>query len=151
MRKLILLAAIVLAVPGLALAAGKTGRPGKPQPPLANGTPKVVYVLKGTLEAYQPAGETSDGSVTVAVKSTNNQARTLRGQHVQIPVSAATELVGKVAVNDNVIVKVRASKQTTPAAVLAALLAAKAWQVIDQGPSKQRSPGRHEHPPTHRQ
>lgn len=110
----------------------------------------MMYVVKGILDAYQPAGDTADGSVTITVTSTNNQARTLRGQQVQIPVSAATEIVGKVALNDKVVVKVRAPKRTTPAAVLAALLAAKAWQVIDQGPAKQRSHGRPERPPTHR-
>ena len=150
MRKVFLLAAVALLVPSLALAAGKPGKPGgggnpgnpgksgkpaKSQPP-GKAVPTVLYVLKGTLNAYRPASGTTDGSVTITVRSSNDQARTLRGQQVQIPVAAATKVVGKFAVNDNGIVKVRAPKKTTPAAVLAALLAAKAWQVVDQGPPK---------------
>jgi hypothetical protein len=153
MRKLILLAAIVLVVPGLALAAGKPGKPigpGKSQHRHGNGASKVVYVLEGTLDAYQPATSTRDGSVTITVNSSNTLARTLRGQRLQLPVSKATKVVGKFALNDRVIVKVRAPKKTTPAAIVAALLRAKAWQVIDQAPAKQRLPGKPERPPTDR-
>jgi hypothetical protein len=95
-----------------------------------------MYVLKGTLNAYQAANGTTDGSVTITVKSSNYHGRALKGQQVQIPVSAATKVVGKFTVNDNGVVKVRAPKNTTATALLAALQSAKAWQVIDQGAAK---------------
>ena len=133
MRKLILTAATALLVPGLALAAGKPGNPGKSQTAGANAAPKVMYVLKGTLDAYQAANGTTDGSVTITVKSSNYHARALKNQQVQIPVSAATKVVGTFTMNDNGVVKVRAPKNTTAAALLAALQSAKARQVIDQG------------------
>jgi hypothetical protein len=136
MRKLILIAATALLVPGLALAAGKPSNPGKSQTAGANAAPKVMYVLKGTLNAYQAANGATDGSVTITVKSSNHHARALKGQQVQIPVSAATKVVGTFTLNDNGIVKVRAPKNTTAAALLAALQSAKAWQVIDQGATK---------------
>ena len=133
MRKLIVIAATALLVPGLALAAGKPGTPGKSQTAGANAAPKVMYLLKGTLNAYQAANGTTDGWVRITVKSSNYHARALNGQQIQIPVSAATKVVGKFTMNDNGIVKVRAPKNTTPTALLAALMSAKAWQVIDQG------------------
>jgi hypothetical protein len=133
MRKLILTVATALLVPGLALAAGKPTNPGKSQTAGANAAPKVMYVLKGTLNAYQAANGTTDGSVTITVKSSNYHGRALKGQQVQIPVSAATKVVGKFTVNDNGVVKVRAPKNTTATALLAALQSAKAWQVVDQG------------------
>jgi hypothetical protein len=136
MRKLMLIAATALLVPGLALAAGKPTDPGKSQTAGANAAPKVMYVLKGTLNAYQAANGTTDGSVTITVKSSNYHGRALKGQQVQIPVSAATKVVGKFTVNDNGVVKVRAPKNTTATALLAALQSAKAWQVIDQGAAK---------------
>ncbi len=136
MRKLILFAATALLVPSLALAAGKPSNPGKSKTAGANAAPKVMYVLKGTLTAYQAANGTADGSVTITVKSSNHHARALKGQQVQIPVSATTKVVGKFTMNDNGIVKVRAPKNTTAAALLAALQSAKAWQVIDQGSTK---------------
>jgi hypothetical protein len=136
MRKLMLIAATALLVPGLALAAGKPTDPGKSQTAGADAAPKVMYVLKGTLNAYQAANGTTDGSVTITVKSSNYHGRALKGQQVQIPVSAATKVVGKFTVNDNGVVKVRAPKNTTATALLAALQSAKAWQVIDQGAAK---------------
>jgi hypothetical protein len=134
MPKLLPLVLVALLVPGIALAGGKPPKPGKSAPSgSSKAAPTVTYVLAGNLKAYQPANGAQDGSVTIAVKSTNNQARALRGQQVQIPVSTATRILGKLRPNDNVIVKARAPKSTTAAAMLAALLAAKAWQVIDQG------------------
>jgi len=135
MRKLILIAAAALLVPSLALAAGKPS-PGKSQTAGANSAPKVMYVLKGTLNAFQAANGTTDGWVTITVKSSNYHGRALKSQQVQIPVSAATKVVGKFTMNDNGVVKVRAPKNTTATALLAALQSAKAWQVIDQGAAK---------------
>ena len=132
MRKLIVIAATALLIPGLALAAGKPGNPGKSQTAGADAAPKVMYVLKGTLNAYQAANGTTDGSVTITVKSSNYHGRALKGQQLQIPVSAATKFVGRFTMNDKGTVKVRAPKNTTPTALLAALMSAKAWQVIDQ-------------------
>jgi hypothetical protein len=135
MRKITVLAALALLVPAAAFAAGKPGNPGKSQQAGAHAAPKVMFVLKGTLTAYTAANGSTDGSVTIVVKSANHHGASLKGQTLQIPVSASTKIVGTFAANDNGIVKVRAASRTAAAALVAALEAAKAWQVIDQGTS----------------
>jgi hypothetical protein len=134
MRKMVVLAAIALVVPGLALAAGKPGSPGKSGSAGSNAG-KVMFVLRGTLTAYTPAGGATDGSVSILVTSANHRGLALKGQTLTVPVSSATKVVGTFAANDNGLVKVRAPKNTAAAALVAALQAAKAWQVIDQGTS----------------
>lgn len=133
MRKLILVAAAAMLVPGLALAKGKPADPGKSQ--ASHGAPKVMYVLRGSLTAYTAANGTTDGSVTIVVKGANHHGASLVNQTLQIPVSSATKIVGTFKANDNGLVKVRAPKNTAAAALVAALQSAKAWQVIDQGTS----------------
>lgn len=137
MRKILVVLAVALLVPAAAIA-GKPAHPGKSSTAGSNAAPKVMYVLKGSLTAYTAAGA-SDGSVTIMVKSSNYHGRALKGQTLQIPVSASTK-VGSLAnwhANDNGIVKVRAAKgAASPAALIAALQLAKASQVIDQGAPK---------------
>jgi hypothetical protein len=133
MRKLILLAVAALLVPGLALAAGKPTNPGKSG--AAHGAHNVMYVLRGTLTAYTAANGTTDGSVTIVVKSANHHGASLVNQTLTIPVSSATKIVGKFNPNDDGVVKARAPKNTAASALVTALQSAKAWQVIDQGTS----------------
>jgi hypothetical protein len=138
MRKVMMVLALALLVPAVALASGKPPSPGKSQTAGSNAAPKVMYVLKGTLTAYTAANGSTDGSVTIMVTSSNRHGQTLKNQQpLTIAVSSTTKLVGLAAwkANDKGIVKVRAPKNTAAAALVAALQAAKAWQVIDQASS----------------
>lgn len=135
MRKVIVVLVLALLVPAAALAGGKPPAPGKSHTAGSNAAPKVTYVLRGTLTAYTAASGSTDGSVTIMVKSSNRHAQSLKNQSLVIPVSSATKIVGTFTANDNGIVKVRAAKNTAASALVAALQAAKATQVIDQGTS----------------
>lgn len=132
MKKLLALIVLALAVPSLALAA-------KPPTPGSNGkgTPKVLYILKGTLTAYTAASGTTDGTVSIKVSSSNLGKATLKGQTLTFAVSStATKASGTVTVGDKGVVKVRAAKKVTAANLLATLQPAQqlnASQVVDQG------------------
>jgi beta-lactamase class A len=139
MRKLLVVLALSLAVPSLALAA-KPPAPGNSQPSHGNAAPQVMYVLKGTLTAYTAASGTTNGSVSLLVKSANHHGATLKGQTLTFPVASTTKVVTgtatAVTVNNNGLVQIRGPKTVTPAATLAAVLQAlTARQVIDQGPA----------------
>jgi hypothetical protein len=142
-KKLLVLAALALAVPSLALAA-KPPSPGDSQGPHGKSAPKVMYVLKGTLTAYSPASGGTNGSVTIEVAHANHHAKTLvtnPATSVKIAVSSTTKVVvrggGTLQVLDKGIVKVRLPKGTSGADLLSALAnpATVAVQVIDQGPA----------------
>jgi hypothetical protein len=139
MRKLLVVLALALAVPSLALAA-KPPVPGNSQQSHGKAAPQVMYVLKGTLTAYTAANGTTNGSVSVLVKSANHHGATLRGQTLTFPVASATKVVTgtgtAVAVNDKGLVQIRGPKTIPSTANLATVLQAlTARQVIDQGPA----------------
>ena len=132
MKKLLALVVLALALPSLALAA-------KPPAPGSNGkgTPKVLYILKGTLTAYTAANGTTDGTVSIKVSSSNLGRAALKGQTLTFAVSStATKVSAAVTANDKGVVKVKAAKKVAAAALLAALQPSPslvATQVIDQG------------------
>jgi hypothetical protein len=114
-----------LAVPTAALAT----KPTTPNPNAA--TPKVTYVLRGTLTAY-----TANSSVTIAVHSavygTNHAAKALKGQTVTLTVDSSTKVTlhnGVFTPNDKGIVEFRATKGLTTAT------GQKATKIVDQGPA----------------
>ena len=127
MRKLLVVLALVLVVPSVAIAG--TASHAK--------APQVMYVLKGTLMAFTAANGATNGSVSILVKSSNHHGASLKGQTLTFPVSSSTKVVtegGTVTVNDNGIVKVRGPKKIGPTDNLATVLQAlTAKQVIDQG------------------
>ena len=150
-QKIALITALVLVVPAGALAA-KPPHPSTPASTNASGkahatttttttasshakTPKVLYVLRGALSKYTAASGTTNGSISITVKSSNFDSKTLKTLTLVFPVSSSTKVVlhaGKaIADNDRGIVKVRAAKHTA-AADLQKLIAA---QIIDQGTS----------------
>jgi hypothetical protein len=138
MRKLIVIAALALLVPSLALAGGKPTVPGTSQDSHGKAAPKVMYMLKGTLTAYTAANGTTNGTVSILVKSANHHGATLKTQTLTFPVSSGTKIVTEngspVTVNDNGIVKLRGPKKLAPTDNLATVLQAlTAFQVIDQG------------------
>jgi len=134
MRKPLVLLALAIAVPSVALAA-------KPPVPGSHGkTPQVMYVLKGTLTAYTAANGTTNGSVSILVKAANHHGASLEAQTLTFPVSSSTKVVtpggAALTVNDKGIVKVRGPKRIGATDTLATVLQAlTAFQVIDQGPS----------------
>jgi predicted lipoprotein len=148
MRKIALIAAVVLvAVPGAALAA-KPAHPSTPANSNANsnanatsttGTSskastkaqavKVMFVLHGTLGTYTAASGSTNGSIVVTVKSANHESSLLKNTTLTFPVSSTTKVVGTVTSGHNGTVKVRAAKNAT-AATLQTLTA---FQAIDQG------------------
>ena len=141
MRKLIAISVLALLVPSLALAGGKPGTPGNKQGTHGKAAPKVMYVLKGTLTAYTAAAGTTNGSVSILVKSANHHGATLKTQTLTFAVSSSTKIATdngtSVTVNDNGIVKVRGPKMVAATDNLATVLQAlSAFQVVDQGAAK---------------
>jgi len=139
MKKLLVLAALALAVPSLALAA-KPPSPGNPPGAHGKSAPMVMYVLKGQLTAFTAASGAINGKVTILVKHANHHGASLVNMSLTFPVSSATKIVvrggGVLAVLDKGIVKVRGPKNLAAGQNLATVLQAlTAFQVIDQGPT----------------
>jgi ribosomal protein L14 len=141
MRKVVLIAAVaVVAVPATALAA-EPNKPTQPSTPVgANGgagtnpnSLTVLYVLRGTLSKYTSAHGTTNGSISIKVKSANFDSTTLKGRTLTFAVNSKTNVVrhaGKaIADGDNGLVKVQARKHSSPATLQAFL----ARQLLDQG------------------
>jgi hypothetical protein len=134
--KLAALFVVALAVPSAALA-GKPPAPGKSQAAHAK-VPQVMYVLEGTLTAYTAASGTTNGSVSVLVKSANYHGAKLKGLTLVFAASAKTKIVtpegATVTVNDKGIVKVRGPRKLAVNTDLATVLqATTAFQVVDKG------------------
>ena len=127
MRKVLVVVLAALLVPAAAVAKGKPTNPGSQ----SKAAPKVLYVLKGTLTAYSAANGTTNGSVTITVKSSNRHGASLKNQSLTFPVSSSTKIVGTFTANDNGIVKVRGAKAGLGDPTTFGTLVAK--QVIDQG------------------
>lgn len=130
MRKIALIAAVVLVgVPGAVLAA----KPSHPATPVnsTGQSAKVMFVLHGTLGTYTAANGATNGSIMITVKSSNHESALLKSTALTFPVSSTSKLVGTVTAGHNGIVKVRAAKNAS-AATLQALTA---FQLIDQGAS----------------
>ena len=127
MRKFLVVLIAALLVPSFALAKGKPADPGSQ----SKAAPKVMYVLKGTLTAYTAANGTTNGSVTITVKSSNRHGASLRNQSLTFAVAASTKVVGTFTANDNGIVKLRGAKAGLGDPSTFAALVVK--QVIDQG------------------
>ena len=131
MRKVLVVLAAALLVPGLAFAGGKPINPGKSATAGANSAPKVMYVLRGTLTAYTAAQGSTNGSVTITVKASNHHGASLVGKSLTFAVSSSTKVVGKFTANDKGIVKLRGAKAGLGDPSTFGTLVAK--QVIDQG------------------
>jgi hypothetical protein len=124
--KTLLVLALALAAPALALAA-QPAQPGK-------SAPKVQYVLKGTLMSFTPATGGADGSITFTVTKSNHHRAALKGQSLTLLIKPTTRVVfdgdGALEPEEAVVVKLRESRRTTDA--LALLSGKNARQVIDQ-------------------
>ena len=92
-------------------------------------TPKVMFVLHGTLSGYTAANGATNGSVTLTLSSWNRGTFT-KGQVLTFVVSSSTHVTlhdSNTSPNgDRGIVKVRATKAAT-------VNGSTAFQIIDQG------------------
>lgn len=145
MRKLLVLAlGLSLLVPSLALAGGKPGNPGKSQDPHGKAAPKVMYVLKGTVEAYTAAQGTTNGSITIKFTRANRHGaafvKALNKADSSFVVTSSTKVVlhdgAAIATGDNVIVKLRGPKATADFLTAYNANQLSAFQVVDQGAPK---------------
>ena len=85
-KKAILFAVAALALPSVALAA-----PPSTHTNHSKAAPKVMYVLKGTISAYNaPTSATQDGSITILVNHSNYHGRVLKNTSFTFPVSMNT-------------------------------------------------------------
>ena len=126
MRKLVTVLAIGLAVPSVALAA-------KPPVPAAHSqgkAPKVIYVLKGAVQAYS-----NPGTITLKVGSANHYRMALKNQVLQLKLDATTKLAGTVKEGGSALVKVKAAKTIASADLVSTLQGIVAFQVIASGKS----------------
>jgi hypothetical protein len=133
MKKAIVFLAIVLALPtSVALAKGTPGSHGK-------SSPKVMYVLKGTLSDYQAATSDADGSVSITVNHSNYHGRALKGQTLTFSTTMSTRVTmkhGAAQITDGAkgVLKFKAPLRNTTDAPLATMLttSVKALHIIDQ-------------------
>ena len=146
MRKSLLVAAFALVAAPTGALAAKPSHPTHPATPVsisanvsasvhATKPPLVLFVLRGTLSHYTAASGSTNGSISIKVKSSNYRAGQLHGQTLTFSVNSKTNVVLQnattVADNDRGIVKVRAPQRSSAAT----LQTKTALQVIDQGPS----------------
>ncbi len=138
--KIALIIGLALAsVPAVAFAA-KPSHPVTPASTNANtaqgksAAAKVQFVLHGSLSAYTPATTTTPGTISIMVKSSNHDSKTLKGMASPLvfTVTTGTKIVlhdGKniSPTGDTGIVKFRAAKSNTTWTGLTAT------QVIDHG------------------
>jgi hypothetical protein len=125
MRKLLLIVVLALLVPTAALAA----RP-------SSSHPTVLWVLRVTLSKFTAAGGSTKGSISITVKSSNFDSKTLKGMTLTFATDSKTKVVlhthKPIADGDRGIVKVRAAKGSDATA----LQTHTAFQVIDKGVSR---------------
>ena len=150
-RYMLLVVAALTVLPASALAA-KPPHPAHPAHPATLATtstiptttttmshpakpPKVLYVLRGTLSNYTAANGSTNGSVSVLVKSSNFESKSFKGTTLTFAVTSSTNVVlhnGNAITNgDRGVVKVRAAKKSSATA----LQTSSAFEVIDQGAS----------------
>ena len=127
MTRILIVLALALTVPALALAA-QPAQPGK-------SSPKVTYVLKGNVSSFAPSTGGADGSITLTVATSNIQRAALKDQSLTLVIKPGTKVVfdgdGALTAGENAVVKVREAKRTTDA--LALLSGKSARHVIDRG------------------
>ena len=118
-----------------ATATSTTGTSSNASSKAGSQAAKVSYVLRGSLSKYTAANGAANGTITITVKSSNFDSKTLKNVTLTFAVSSSTKVSlheGKpIADGDKGLVKVRAQKHST-AAVLQTVTAS---QVIDQGAS----------------
>lgn len=134
--------ATVLAVAALALALSSSVAFAKGKPPKGGkSAPTVQYVLKGTLSGYTPydSSTSTNGSITILIKSSNYHGRALKTMSLSFPVGAKTRLTyrhGTTLASSTAtakgVLKLRAPKKIAAADLAATLQTYNAGHVIVQ-------------------
>jgi hypothetical protein len=128
MRKLILIVVLALALPTAALATRASSS--------HSAKPTVLWVLRGTLSKFTAASGATNGSISITVKSSNFDSKTLKGTTLTFATDSKTKVVlhkhKPIPDRDRGIVKVRAAKGSDATA----LQTHTAFQVIDKGASR---------------
>jgi hypothetical protein len=134
MRNALVCLAVALALPtSVAFAKSPHSNPGTH----GKSAPKVLYILKGTLSAYTPAGST-DGQISITVNHSNYHGRALKGQLLTFTVTTKTRITFRNGTTaDQIdgakgIVTVRAPKRVAPADLATTLQTYSARHVIVQ-------------------
>ena len=131
--KLTVLAIAAAAFAPAAFATKPATHPTHPTTPASTNAakPSVMYVLHGTITGYTAVNGTTNGSVTLTIKSSNHHAALLDGKTgVTFVLSSSTNVVGSPTVGHNATLKWRGTK--TPTGQAPAMPGA-ALQLIDQG------------------
>lgn len=135
MKKALILVIAALALPSVALAAARPAH-------VSASAPKVAYILKGKILAYQAYNTVGPviGSVTIMVGHSNYHGKALHGMTLTFPVDAKTRVVlhnaKPIAAMDRGIVKIRALKKIAAVDLAATLQLSSAKQIIDMGAPK---------------
>jgi hypothetical protein len=87
MKRAIVLAVAVLALPTSVALAAKPSHPAKG----GKSNPMVMYVLKGMLTSYTPATADQDGSITIDVNHSNFHS-SLKGQSMTFDTTMKTRI-----------------------------------------------------------
>jgi hypothetical protein len=119
--------------PASANAQGVTGATGVTHPTVPAKPPTVMFVLRGTLSNSTAATSSATGSISITVKSSNFERKSLKTMTLTFTVDSKTTVVlhndKPIANGDRGIVKVRAPKNSSATA----LQTKTAFQIIDQG------------------
>jgi hypothetical protein len=118
-RKALVLITLALAITSVAFATTAQASKGK-----SHATPKVTYILKGTLSNFTAASTSANGSVTINVTHSNFHAHALVGQQLTFGISmkTSTSLAGGTIANGaHGIVKFRAPLRVSNTTLIASL------------------------------
>lgn len=128
MRRSILIVVLALALPTAALATTRASSSHSAKP-------TVLWVLRGTLSKFTAASGATKGSISITVKSSNFDPKTLKGMKLTFAIASKTKVVlhthKPIVDGDRGIVKVRAPKGSDATA----LQTHTAFEVIDKGAS----------------
>jgi hypothetical protein len=135
MKKALILVLAALVIPTAALAAPPKHGPKTP--------PQSTYTLKGTLSNYSPyvAATSTNGSITIVVKSARPHGKSLKGMTLTFPVDANTKIrlhdhLTTITNGDRGSIQVRAAKKIPAASLAATLQLSPAWKIKDHGAPK---------------
>ena len=87
MKRAIACLIFALALPSVAFAKTPHGHGTH-----GKASPKVMYVLKGTLSAYTAAGAGADGRISIDVTDSNFRGRALKGQSLTFTLTASSRV-----------------------------------------------------------
>ena len=114
---------------------GATGATGVTHPTVPAKPPTVMFVLSGTLSNYTAATSSTSGSISITVKKSNFEQKSLKSMTLTFTTNSKTTVVlhndKAIANGDRGIVKVRAPKKSDATALQTKV----AFEVIDQGSS----------------